>query len=359
MDRIILVVSDIELGDGTIVDDFIYDDLFSSFIDSYLIKRYDDIPIELVFNGDTFDFIKTSHKGEYSRYITDSISLHKLSLFTRAHPKFFAAVSRFLRKKKNVAIFIYGNHDPDLAFENVQQKLKNILKGNVVFSGFYYKQGSVRIEHGAQLDLIYKVEKNPLIPYKGNLILNLPFVTYVIFEHLVRMKQKYPVFEAISPRKLFLKRTPYLSKQLIYSNVKYFLKTLVKIIKNGDDPTYKLPKGYFKKITSRLISRRYDVSFDRVISKFLKRLKGTDILILGHSHKAKEERVKHKLLINTGTWREEYILPKSGNLLKPKSKYFAEIIMAGNKVLGARLIKHKSINKYLDLDIFKEQMESG
>ena len=352
MDKIILVVSDIEIGDGSVVDDFIHDDIFCELIEYYMTKRYDDIPIEFVFNGDTFDFIKTSYKGDYTRYITDDISLHKLKMFQKSHPKFFAIMQKFLKEKKNSAIFIYGNHDPDLAFASVQEELKRILKGNVSFSGFCYKQGTVRIEHGAQLDFIFKVEKSPLVKYNGKWILNLPFVTYVIFEHLIHIKKGWPAFEKISPRKLFLKRVPQLSRKLTSMNIRYFFKTLIKVIKKGTDPTYKLPKKYIRKMLLRLVSQRYDVSFDRIISKFLKRLHGTEILIIGHSHKAKEERVKHKLIINTGTWRDEYIIQKKGNLLKPKSKHFAEVIMSNGKVLGARLIKFRSINKSLDLDIF-------
>lgn len=352
MDKIILVLSDIEVGDGSSTDDFIDDDIFCSFIGSYMIKRYNHIPIELVFNGDTFDFIKTHHNGHYPRYITDDISLAKLDSFKKAHPKFFNSIKDFLKKKKNRAIFIYGNHDPDLAFKSVQKKLQNFFGGNVIFSGFYYKQGSVRIEHGSQLDSIYKVGSHAIVTYNNKKILNLPFVTYIIFEHLIPIKKQYPLFERVSPKKLFLKKMPLLSRKFTILNTKYFFKSIRNIVKHKDDPTYNITKGYVRKMFFRLINRRYDVAFDKMVNRFLKKTKGTEILILGHSHKAKEHNVKNQTIINTGTWRDEYVLSKYNDLLKSKGKFFAEVIFTGNKLIGARLIKYKSVNKHIDIKIF-------
>lgn len=351
MDKIILVVSDIEIGDGSITDDFIDDELFCSFIDSYLIKRYDNIPIEIVFNGDTFDFIKTSHNNSYPRYITDDISLLKLNKFVNAHPRVFDSIRKFLKKKKNMAVFIYGNHDPDLAFESVQEKLKIILKGNILFSGFFYKQGNVHIEHGSQLDPIFKVNKQAVISYNNKNILNMPFITYVIFEHLIPFKKQYPLFERISPKKLFLNKVPYLSRKFALLNTKFFFKSIMSIVKKNKDPTYKISSNYIRRILFRIVNSYYDVSFDKLVKKSMKKMKGTEVLILGHSHKAKEERINNKSLINTGTWRDEYLLSKYDDILRPKSKYFAEVIMLGSKLIGARLIKYKSLSKTAHMDM--------
>ena len=352
MDKIVLVLSDIEVGDGSLTDDFIDDDAFCSFISSYLIHRYDHIPIEIVFNGDTFDFIKTGHNNLYPRYITDDISLKKLDLFAKAHPKFFAAVKKFLKKKKNSVIFICGNHDPDIMFNSVQKTLKKMLPGKVAFSGFYYKQGSVRIEHGSQLDLIFKVGKHSVITYNNKKILNLPFVTYIIFEHLMPIKKQYPLFERVSPKKLFLSKLKNLSRRFTVLNTKYFFKSLVKVIKNKEDPTYRLAGSYVRKMLMRMVNNHYDVAFDKMVRKFIKKTKGTEILIIGHSHKAREERIKDKFIINTGTWRDEYILSKYDNVIRAKSKHFAEVIITKNKIISARLIRYKSANKSIDINVF-------
>ena len=52
----ILTFSDIELGSGTLTDDFVADNLLI-----YTIEKHSktDNAIDLIFNGDTFDFLKT------------------------------------------------------------------------------------------------------------------------------------------------------------------------------------------------------------------------------------------------------------------------------------------------------------
>ena len=147
-------------------------------------------------------------------------------------------------------------------------------------------------------------------------------------------------------------------KKLIASNTKYFLKTLYRTIKNSNNPTYKMPKKYLSKIFLRLISNNYEFAFGRIVKRALKKMKGIEILIIGHSHAAKEEEVKHKKIIYTGTWRDEYALSRHTDMLRSKGKYFAEITVAGGRVIGARLIKHKSTNKSSDariLDYLKER----
>ena len=170
------------------------------------------------------------------------------------------------------------------------------------------------------------------------------------------IKKQYPLFERVSPKQMFLKRLPLLSRKFTILNTKYFFKSLRNIVKHKDDPTYMLAKGYARRMFFRIINRRYDVAFDKMVNKFLKKTKGTEILILGHSHKAKEQNMKNKTLINTGTWRDEYVMSKYNELLKSKGKFFAEVIFTGNKLIGARLIKYKSVNKHVDIKIFDHFM---
>ena len=348
MDKIILVVSDIEAGDGSATDDFIADKLFSSFIDSYLARRYNEIPVELVLNGDTFDFIKSSHDGNYTRYITEGISLAKVGLFLKAHPIFFNSLKKFLKHKKNKAIFIYGNHDPDLAFKAVQKKLADILGGNIMFPGFSYESSAVRAEHGSQLDEIFKTNGPTIIRHEGKNILNLPPITYAVFEHLALLKKVYPLFERIYPKKQLLKRVPKLARILMATNTKYFLKAIYKLVKNSKNPTYKVPKGYISRIFSNIIHHNYESVFGRRVRTALKKMKGVEILIIGHWHTPKEMSIKHKKVICTGTWRDEYFISKHTSMLRSRGKYFAEVIITGDKVIGARLIKHRATNKSSD-----------
>ncbi|RMD58144.1 hypothetical protein D6825_01845, partial [Candidatus Woesearchaeota archaeon] len=76
----VIVLCDVELGGGTITDDFISDNALSGLI---LKLAKSDEKTELVFNGDTFDFLKCPSRlnpPEYPIKITPKVSLEKLKL---------------------------------------------------------------------------------------------------------------------------------------------------------------------------------------------------------------------------------------------------------------------------------------
>ena len=95
-DRLLVVMSDIEMGNGGHTDDFPHSDFLGELIVSYNGPRYRDLPVELVFNGDTFDLLKTPWRGACPSHITAAIALGKLAQVAAAHPAFFAALRTFL-----------------------------------------------------------------------------------------------------------------------------------------------------------------------------------------------------------------------------------------------------------------------
>ena len=50
----IVILGDIEIGGGNLTDDFISDNAFYELVNSYCSKKN---PVDLVLNGDTFDFL--------------------------------------------------------------------------------------------------------------------------------------------------------------------------------------------------------------------------------------------------------------------------------------------------------------
>ena len=90
LEKEIISLGDIEMGAGNLTDDFISDKALAELI-SELSKR----PhlVDLIFNGDTFDFLKSpyfkTNQLTYPRHITAEISLNKLNLIYHAHNKVF------------------------------------------------------------------------------------------------------------------------------------------------------------------------------------------------------------------------------------------------------------------------------
>ena len=102
----VIVIGDIEMGGGTLTDDFISDKALSKTILSLNKRKH---PVDLILNGDVFDFIKcpyiVNNKKKYPRHITSEISLGKLRLIYKAHKPVFEALRKFASGKNNRIYF--------------------------------------------------------------------------------------------------------------------------------------------------------------------------------------------------------------------------------------------------------------
>ncbi|MCA9524028.1 MAG: hypothetical protein KC609_23840, partial [Myxococcales bacterium] len=95
-DRLLVIFSDIEMGAGGVTDDFPRTDFLAELILSYNSERYARCSVDLVFNGDTFDFLKTPVDGAYPSHITPAIAVAKLDAVAAAHADFFEALRDFV-----------------------------------------------------------------------------------------------------------------------------------------------------------------------------------------------------------------------------------------------------------------------
>lgn len=172
------------------------------FIDQALVEFLDEIqkksagkPVELVLNGDIFDFdsvlaypekpIYRFHWIETRRGLLpkEERSLFKISVILEEHALFINALSQFI-KNGNSVVIIPGNHDVELHFEKVQKKIVQSLDLNAMdekrfrfVSWFYISHGDTYIEHGHQQDP-YCLCENPLNPFLvdyNELTIRLPF----------------------------------------------------------------------------------------------------------------------------------------------------------------------------------------
>jgi UDP-2,3-diacylglucosamine pyrophosphatase LpxH len=149
------IVSDLHLGAGDYLDDFDHDDEFIAFMDMVGKPRN----TELVINGDFIDFVavnldKTSVRPFSRLGSTESESLAKLERVLEAHSAFFSSLRRYMERGHRI-VLIPGNHDVDLFWPNVRDRLLEELGGpdsdhfHFESSGIY-RVGPVYIEHGNQ-----------------------------------------------------------------------------------------------------------------------------------------------------------------------------------------------------------------
>lgn len=344
MKKEIIILGDIEMGGGTFTDDFISDKTLSKVIYSLCNKN---VPVDLVLNGDTLDFLKCPYienqKVTYPRHITSEISLAKLRLIYQAHTPVFEALKRFATEQKNRLFFIIGNHDPDLVHPEVQERIKTLLdvSGNVFFS-FYYNEHGVHTEHGHQYDFLNKVnEEHLFLNYKGQRILSIPWVAFGIISKFMSLKEEYPFLERITPKLLIFSHHKSAAKIIHTRAIEYFLKSAIYYpIRYYYDPTYTFPKELFREFYRRIKNIHWDI--DEIVDVFKKKrrkqLHRHKIYVFGHVHKKYVEEKGSMTIIHPDTWRDEYFLDTKNRELIPKTKKYVQIMVDNDDTLRWQLV---------------------
>ncbi len=336
LEKEIIIMGDIEMGGGTLSDDFIADRTLSNLIIE-LSKR--DHPVDLVLNGDTFDFLKCPSKLQprtvYPRHITKAVSMAKLRLIHKAHSRVFEALRKFVAVKKKIVYFILGNHDHDLVYREVQDRIRKILHGtceNVIFPKLKYQKHGVYVEHGHQYDFLFTVNFDKLfLKHKGMSILNFPFVTFGLISKFMYMKQQFPFLERIFPRPELLTHHRVVARKLNRHTLGYFVKSIGYYpFRFYSDPTYSFPTNLFRELYKRLRTVHWDV--DNVSNIFLKKRKVRNkIIVLGHIHEKRLEKGRKRVIIHPGSWRDEYDFDSKTRELVPRSKRYVQIEVRGGE----------------------------
>lgn len=186
-----VIVSDMHLSDTEPVDpkrphwkaykqeQFFFDDDFQRMLEH--VGREAEGPVELVLNGDIFDFDNITQLPHDPpsplRWIyrlrglasEQWMSLFKVDQIIDDHPIWFEALADFIRAG-NHAVFVIGNHDVELYWPAVQERIRAALalpeelSPNLVFCDwFYVSGGDTYVSHGHLYDP-YCTQKNPLNP---------------------------------------------------------------------------------------------------------------------------------------------------------------------------------------------------
>ncbi len=362
--REIIILGDIEMGGGTSTDDFISDGTLSRLIFELGDSGH---PIDIVFNGDTFDFLKCPYLVNdhryYPRHITEDISLAKLKMIYEAHKNVFLALRVFLKKKEHHAYFVLGNHDHDLMYPAVQEEIRALLQNSaqVHFPGLKYSYAGIYAEHGQQYDFLNKISfKHWYLTYNGKRILNIPWLSYGLISKFMFMKEKHPFMERVFPRPALFKRYRNLYKDVSHSSLIYLLTSMVYYpFRYHYDPTYAFPRELLREFYRRVKRVHWDV--DKIISKFKRRKKKTwnehRIHVLGHVHEPYLEEKKGKVFIHPGSWRDEYDLDADSGRLIPRSKKYVRIVLE-DESMNHSLVTLPNERKTLDFDLVKMDEQS-
>ncbi|MFT4975098.1 MAG: hypothetical protein ACI8S6_000985 [Myxococcota bacterium] len=342
-DHLIVAISDIEMGSGGPMDDFPHDEFLADLIRGYAEAAYDKLGVTLIFNGDTFDLLKTSLYGVFHRHITAALAVEKFTRIADAHPSFFEALRDFLDTSpgQNAVVFVVGNHDLELLFPEVQDCIRQRIGApGISFPGFAIDIGNVRVEHGSQGDPMFRMdERVPFVLLNGEKILNLPWgCTSVIDVALPLQPYLYPL-DRVKPRKQLLELLPEVRQLLVGAYWRYWTRDYLGDMLRGRDPIKRINWTMFRELVYRFGSRDPDLSVGAHYQRALMADRGHRLTVIGHLHSAGWWSYGDRKFLQTGCFRDEFMLTDPGRQLSLIPKVYAEIYMVGERLVRSQLVE--------------------
>lgn len=210
-----IIISDLHLGKNDDFDIFQSsgkDDGFEAFL-SHFEKAGE--PVELIINGDFVDFLQLKPWEAYAREGKVAIreqALSKVVEIVKGNARAFRALAKFLANPHTRIVVLLGNHDAELAYDEVWQEVRAAILGT---SGgqerlhfvnratqYNFKMGgvNVHVEHGNIGDpwneIIYKelfddAEKNSGFSF--------PPGTRFVYEVMNRFKESLRFVDLLKP----------------------------------------------------------------------------------------------------------------------------------------------------------------
>lgn len=323
-----VVISDLHIRDGRDDDDFLFDEELADL----LLDEGRAQTRELVFNGDTFDFVAMSEEDELlhpdpSLGLTEAESEARLERMFAAHTAVFDAVERFVRDGGR-CVFIPGNHDWDLHWTRIQRRLTERIdrtrSGRVQFvlhGAPYRPVRRVRIDHGHQHIDDQNRFDHPRRPIRRDPLGGPPRLEQNLGNFLIRqvlnpVEREFPFINNIRPVNKIQWRPRLWRLIEILSNVYHraiahprlwtlALRTWLQRPR-GTDPETPLMA---ERLTDLLVDDQTR-AVQRAAQRVLKRERRTQLVVMGHSHEHVSTehpcndpfRPHRRAYLNPGAW---------------------------------------------------------
>lgn len=358
--KIILVISDIHLGAGAIVDsrrnpleDFHADKELVDFFDYYSSGEYQNLEVELIINGDFLDLLAVP----YVRYFDDEFwseraSLEKLEMIINAHQEVFGAMKKFLGQKNKKLVYIIGNHDAELIFDSLKERFLSEfgqLKEKIIIDKkltTYEPVKGVFLQHGHEYELAHKFDLDETIfeSSEGEKYFVPTWGSYYVTHVVNKYKQERYHVNSVRPIRNFLIHglifDTFFTLRFIIANAYYFF--MVRFLHY-----YRLKLGWKKVFEESLKQLNLFQDYDNLTRDFFRERPYAKVLIVGHTHEPVfREYSDGTRFINTGTWTK---------MVNLDLKSFAnESQLTFAKIQITKLdydLAH--FDKYVDVDLYK------
>lgn len=324
MKKMKLVVSDLHLGKGRILEggalnsleEFYYAEKFVEFINYYMSGEYRDYQIELILNGDIFNFLQCDYRGHFLTVLTESVTLSVMKAIVKGHPHFFDAIKEFAAREGNQVTYVVGNHDQGMFWPACRNYLDEVIGKKIKYRNIVYFFDGVHIEHGHMYEAANRLDPKRFFLKKDlpEPILNLPLGSHFFVDFVLKVKNNYPYVDKIRPFSKML-------RWALFSETMFFLKGVFQLIL------------YFASILFFRDPRR-QVTVRKVVEVLLESAVFPDLseqakkilmdervhtCIFGHTHVYQYRQWGNDMeYFNTGTWTEltSLDMPSLGKITK-------------------------------------------
>lgn len=308
--KIKLVASDFHLGlgrylpDGRLnsLEEFYFDEKFVEFLNYYTTGKYSDYDVELILNGDIFNFLQVDFRGHYLTVRTESVTMETVRNIVAGHPLFFHALREFAAKEGHTITYVVGNHDQGMLWPQVRSYLNEVIGAPVKFKNIVYFFDGIHVEHGHMHEAANRLDPRKFF-LKKNLaepILNLPFGSHFFIEFVLKIKHTYPHVDKIRPFSRMIRWALFNETWFTITGlarlVWYFLRTML-----VHDPRRAFP-------IKRIIKVLLESAVFPDLSESARRILMDDrvhTVIFGHTHVYQYRQFGDDMeYFNTGTWTE-------------------------------------------------------
>lgn len=324
VDKTIIVISDIHLGAGVYINHkrnyleaFHSDKELVDFIAYYSSGDYVGRDVDLIINGDFFDLLAVPFVPFFDdEFWCEEAALAKLELILKAHAEVIEALGRFLEIKKKKVYYIIGNHDAEMLFPSLQQRLlfhlPEKVRDHFVItsneSGEFSPVPGVVIKHGHEYEKAhqFKPHKALVSDELGKKYFVPPWGSYYVTRIVNKFKEIRPYVDAVRPVKKFILHgliyDTFFTLRFMIATIYYFI--MVRFIHY-----FWLDKNVKRLWRKMKVELELFQDYETLTQDFMNSRQGLKVLIVGHTHNPIfRSYADGTVFINTGTWTRVYSL---------------------------------------------------
>jgi len=223
--KVKIIISDTHIGaggarQGNKLEDFISDDIFFRWIHELIAESEKlDEEMTLIINGDWIEFLQVPQVSIFdpcqvypsSAYtdVSAEAALARLEVVHAGHPLVFQALADFLSPgpPRRSLVILFGNHDPELAYPQVQEHLRLLLgaqgdrQGLVKIGDRSYFADGVYVEHGNAYTEKIDRFRNPDHPFDPDnpQLIERPPGSYVVTDFYNVIERQRPWIDGVHP----------------------------------------------------------------------------------------------------------------------------------------------------------------